>query len=191
MVAVFVGWERLEAGGDIAGGLDLGCGGIAIGVIDGEFGDLLAEDGVSDDGGGARKREKADLAAAPEEDAADGGKDDADEEEDGQDGLGGEDGLPGFEALLLEGGVWMAMLSALETGGVSSGRLTGRPARPFLAVFGGGVVVGVGLLACFPVQERHALRKFPPAQQEKSRTETTHCHPRTCAHRACTGIRRA
>lgn len=46
-----------------------------------------------------------DLVGPPEEDAAEGDKDDADEEEGGQDGGGGEDRLPGFEALLLEGGI--------------------------------------------------------------------------------------
>ena len=45
------------------------------------------------------------FVGPPEEDAAEGDKDDADEEEGRQDGGGGEDRLPGFEALLLEGRV--------------------------------------------------------------------------------------
>ena len=62
-----------------------------------------------------------DFVGPPEEDAAEGDKDDADEEKGRQDGGGGEDGLPGFEALLLEGGVCPAHYQVSKRRWSSSG----------------------------------------------------------------------
>ena len=118
----------------------VGCGGRcgALGVVEGELVDLLGK--VVDD-------------------SADGCKDDGDEEESGQYGSGRENGLPCFQALLLECGVGGFALSelaqALGRGSVAVGIVTGAISDAVAGIGGAGIPLEDGHCALW----RHVVKE--------------------------------